>query len=130
MSELDIRRFRALLDKERTKKRQHENISRLESEIQRAEVLPPDQIPADVVTMHSLVRVREKQSGQTRLFHLVYPEEADPDLMKISILDPIGLAVIGEKVGATVPWDSPQGRKWIVIEKMHYQPESEKNYFL
>lgn len=130
LNELDVRRFREMLDKDRMSRRKREYASRLASEIERAEILPPEQMPADVVTMRSLVRVRDTATGTTQTFHLVYPDEADPDLLKVSILDPLGLAVIGEKVGATVSWESPRGMKSIVIEKMHYQPESLKKYYL
>lgn len=133
MSALDVRRFRDIIREERMRRRPRLNpdsIARLESKIESARILPPEEMPDNVVTMNCVVRIREKESGTTKTLHLVYPAEADPDLLRVSILDPLGLTVIGEEVGATVAWDSPQGPKQIVIEKIHYQPESAKKYFL
>lgn len=130
LNALDVRRFRDAMEKERPKRRaNHETIAQLQAQIDQARILPPEEMPDNIVTMNCVVRVRDTKSGKATTFHLVYPNEADPDLMKISILDPLGLAVIGCEAGSTVVVESPQDRKSIIIEKIHYQPESVKEYF-
>jgi regulator of nucleoside diphosphate kinase len=74
--------------------------------------------------MNSLVQVRDLRTGKTDSFLLAYPQDADPQLHKISVLSPLGMAVIGERVGSTVEWEFPSGVKRLKIERLYYQPES------
>jgi regulator of nucleoside diphosphate kinase len=97
----------------------------LEAELLRAKVVPSDQIPRDVVTMNSRVVFEDEQTGERREVTLVYPREADIDAGKISILVPIGTALLGLRVGQSIDWELPSGEKhrYRVIE-VPYQPES------
>jgi regulator of nucleoside diphosphate kinase len=98
----------------------------LEGELVRAKVVPSGQIPRDVVTMNSRVVFEDEQTGERREVTLVYPRDADIDAGKISILVPVGSALLGLRVGQSIDWTLPNGqkRRYRVIA-VPYQPEAE-----
>lgn len=81
----------------------------LAREIDRAEILPDARLLPGLVTMHSEIAFRDDISGQERSVTLVYPEAADVESGKISILTPIGAALIGLSVGQTIEFQTPGG---------------------
>ncbi len=81
----------------------------LEFELQRAETCPPSQVPPNVVRMHSTVRFRTDK-GTEHQVDLVYPEEADIIRDRLSVLTPIGTALIGLSEGQTMVWTDREGR--------------------
>lgn len=97
----------------------------LESELVRAVVVPRDQIPRDVVTMNSRVVFENETTGERREIQLVYPREANIDAGKISILVPVGSALLGLRVGQSIDWQLPSGEKhrYRVVD-VPYQPEA------
>jgi regulator of nucleoside diphosphate kinase len=96
----------------------------LETELDRAVVVPSDELPADVVTMHSRV-VFEDETGRRRDVQLVYPWEAAPERGRISILAPVGVALLGLSVGQVIDWPMPNGRTASLrIVSVLYQPEA------
>ncbi len=99
--------------------------AKLEGELVRAVVVPQNEIPRDVVTMNSRVVFENETTGERREVTLVYPSEADIDAGKISILVPVGTALLGLRVGQSIDWELPSGEKqrYRVIE-VPYQPES------
>ncbi|NGX98580.1 MAG: nucleoside diphosphate kinase regulator [Candidatus Afipia apatlaquensis] len=82
----------------------------LAREIERAEILPDARLLPGLVTMDSEVTFRDDISMQERAVTLVYPEAADVDAGRISILTPIGAALIGLSVGQTIEFQTPGGR--------------------
>ncbi len=88
----------------------------LEEEIERAKVVPSDRIPADVVTMRSRVRIVDMRTGEQRVFRIVYPHEANFAEGKISVLAPIGMALLGCSAGTEVEWNVPSGLRRLLIE--------------
>jgi regulator of nucleoside diphosphate kinase len=97
----------------------------LEEELARAVVVPRDKIPQDVVTMNSRVVFQNETTGERREVTLVYPREADIDAGKISILVPVGTALLGLRVGQTIDWELPSGEKHRYrVMAVPYQPES------
>ncbi len=82
----------------------------LEEELLRADVVPDGEVPADVVTMHSKVTFEDQDNGTRTTVTLVYPREANVDELRISILTPVGSALIGLGVGGTIDWPLPNGR--------------------
>ena len=98
----------------------------LEGELLRARVVPSDQIPRDVVTMNSRVVFEDERTGERREVTLVYPRDADIDAGKISVLVPVGSALLGLRVGQSIDWTLPSGqkRRYRVIA-VPYQPEAE-----
>lgn len=122
----NMQRLLSLLDSTPAS-RNAEALENLESELAAAVVVAPDQIPPTVVTMGSTVRFRDEATDQTREVTLVYPQEANAQLGKVSILAPVGAALIGLSVGESIDWPLPGGRrKRFRLEAILYQPESER----
>jgi regulator of nucleoside diphosphate kinase len=98
---------------------------RLEAELLRAKVVPREKIPQDVVTMNSRVLFENETTGERREITLVYPGMADIDAGRISILVPVGTALLGLRVGQSIDWELPGGGKhrYRIID-VPYQPEA------
>lgn len=96
----------------------------LDDELERAEVVDPSALPPNVVTMNSRVRLRERRSGREHELTLVYPPDAGED--RVSVLAPVGSALLGLSVGQDIEWPLPDGRiaQFEVLEIL-YQPEAE-----
>jgi len=105
-----------------------ENLKRLEEELYQANIVEPENIPLDVVTINSKVQLREIGSGLEIIIILVFPSEADLSEHKISILAPIGSAIIGRQTGDIIKWKAPGGIKRAEIEKLLYQPEASREF--
>ena len=101
---------------------------KLENELVRAVVVSRDQIPKDVVTMNSRVEFEDETTGERHEFTLVYPGNADISKGSISILAPVGSALLGLSAGQSIDWDLPNGekRRYRVIS-VPYQPEATEN---
>jgi len=97
----------------------------LEAELVRAKVVPRERIPNDVVTMNSRVVFEDETAGGRREIELVYPRDADIDAAKISVLVPVGAALLGMRVGQSIDWDLPNGEKQRYrVVAVPYQPEA------
>ncbi|MBN2159423.1 MAG: nucleoside diphosphate kinase regulator [Spirochaetes bacterium] len=106
-------------------------ISRLSNELARAEKVDPEAIASDVVTMNSTFRLKDLDaSDDTRVLTLVFPDDADFEKGKISVLSPVGVAVLGYRAGDVIRWDVPAGKKSFRIEGIVYQPEAAGDYYL
>ena len=97
ITEFDLKRLRGLIKhaKESWDKRAIQHLDALEEELDRAEVVKPEQIPADVITMNSTFRLKDLQTGEDADYTLVFPGTTDSSNRKISVLAPIGIAVLG-----------------------------------
>jgi regulator of nucleoside diphosphate kinase len=73
--------------------------------------------------MNSTVRLRDLDSGEVETYTLVYPNEADAEENRISVLAPIGTAIIGYRVGDVIKWPVPGGFVRLRVEEILYQPE-------
>lgn len=98
--------------------RDKEHIDRLEEELARSVPVAPDEVPADVVTMHSRVRVRDLGSGGERSYALVYPHEAHLPSGRLSVLAPLGTALLGYREGDEIEWAMPGGLRRVRIESV------------
>jgi regulator of nucleoside diphosphate kinase len=107
-----------------------EYLDKLEAELDRAEIVDPRHIPADVITMRSKVRLKDLVSGEANTYSLVFPTEADFNKGKISILAPIGTAILGYKLGDTIEWPVPSGLRRLKVDEILYQPEAAGDYQL
>lgn len=96
----------------------------LRAELERAVVVPPSVIPREVVTMHSWVRYVDETSGHRREIQIVYPAEADVTQGKISVLAPVGAALVGLAVGQAIEWNFPGGTRRLRVEAVISQPEA------
>ncbi len=86
-----------------------ENLKRLEAELERASVVSEDELPDDVITMNSTAELENLDRGGCLSYTLVYPEMADIDEGRISVLAPLGMAMIGYRVGDEFEWPTPGG---------------------
>ena len=100
------------------------DLDALELELERARVVDSTAIPADVITMNSTVRLRDLDCDEMLEFTLVYPNESDAERNRISVLAPIGTAIIGYRVGDTIEWPVPAGKVRLAVEEVLYQPEA------
>ena len=106
------------------------DLTRLHDEIKGAQIVESVQIPNDAVTMNSRVRLRNLDSGEVMELSLVYPSAADVKSRKISVLAPVGTAILGCRVGDTVDWEVPAGVRRLRIEEVLYQPEASGDFSL
>lgn len=99
----------------------------LSGEIERAEVVANDEIQGDVVTLNSAVRFEDRSTGRERDVTLVLPAEAAPLEGRISVLAPVGAALLGLRVGQSIQWDLPNGRTTELLVRAVAQPKTVKH---
>jgi regulator of nucleoside diphosphate kinase len=95
----------------------------LEAELELAEVVNPDQVPKNIVTMNSTVKLRDRDTNEIETYTLVFPEDADIANGKLSVLAPVGTAILGQRVGDVLRWRVPSGWRRLKVERVLYQPE-------
>ena len=100
------------------------NLERLNEDLQRATVVDSKDIPPDVVTINSTLQMRDLDSGEEMVFTVVSPSNGDVSQGRVSLLAPVGSAVVGYRSGDVVEWRVPAGLKRLKIEKVLYQPEA------
>jgi regulator of nucleoside diphosphate kinase len=125
ITEDDMARLRELVRQGKMaahKDRSH--LADLDGELERAEVIAAGQVMPDVVTMYSTVRIRDVDSGASMVYTLVFPVEADIEEKRISVLAPIGTALLGFRTGDTFEWKTPGGTRRLQIEDVLFQPEA------
>lgn len=105
-------------------------LEELEQELSRAEVVTPAGIPPDVITMNSRVCLQNMDTGEDSVYTLVFPWDADPDSGRISVLAPVGTAMIGYRAGDCITWHVPGGIKRLQVKNIIYQPEAAGDYHL
>lgn len=112
-------------------RRELPHIQYLEKEIARAQIiLDPLMTPKDVITMRSRVKLRDTATHAEMECTVVYPAERAPEKGCISVLAPLGAAMLGYKVGDVFDVDLPKGRTQFLVETLTYQPESSGDYHL
>jgi regulator of nucleoside diphosphate kinase len=99
-------------------------ITTLRSELQRAEIVAPDKVPPDVITMNSRAQLLDLDTNERMEFTLVFPAEADIEEGKISILAPLGTAMLGYRVGDEFEWAVPYGYRRLRVMGIKFQPEA------
>ena len=109
VSSFDMDRLEAMLESPTVK--QTPAALALSQELIRANVVDPADVPAGTVKMHSRVECQDEVSGETHMLTLVLPREADVDQGRVSILAPVGTALLGLSVGQSIDWHAPGGRK-------------------
>jgi regulator of nucleoside diphosphate kinase len=124
----DLERLRALIDASSGPEAPY--LEKLQKELGQAAVVEPREVPGDVVTMNSVVRVRDLDAGEERTLMLVFPGKEGVNGKTVSILSPMGIALIGYKEGDILEWELPTGTVKIRIEEIIYQPERLGNFDL
>ncbi len=101
----------------------------LDAVLDDALVVPSRRVASDIVTMYSEVLLRFVDDGIERKLTLCYPGDAEPQSGFVSVLSPIGLSLLGQQVGATVRWESPDGtERMAVVDSIVFQPEASGDY--
>ena len=131
ITEFDLARLRDVL-KARISAggRDRDHLESLENELDRAHVVDPSAVPHDVVTMNSQVRIEDVDTRMENVYTLVFPSDAGIEEKKLSILAPIGTALLGARAGQTVDWLVPAGVRTVRIKDVLYQPEAAGHYHL
>jgi regulator of nucleoside diphosphate kinase len=94
------------------------------NELNRAEVINEEDIAESVITMNSTVLVEDLKTKKDYTYTIVYPEDADSSKNKISILAPVGTALLGFRAGDIIEWEVPAGKRRLRVKRILYQPES------
>jgi regulator of nucleoside diphosphate kinase len=101
-----------------------EHLKGLETELNRSIPVAADKVPPNVITMHSKVCLIDLDSEEELVYTLVFPNEADVRQDKISVLAPIGTAMLGYQVGDRFEWPVPDGVRRLHVKRVLYQPEA------
>mgnify|MGYP003616735928 FL=1 len=125
LSRVDVERIEDLLERPQYS---GINTAALREELARAELTEPAAMPADVITMNSTALVKvmdDQQQAHEYELTLVYPRDADGSGEKVSILAPVGSALLGLRVGSSIDWPMPGGRSArLHVLSIRYQPEA------
>ncbi len=130
ITEYDMKRLRELIVEAKRLDRHNEYLESLEGELSRGILVAPTDVPPDVVTMNSRVNLVDLDTGEEMVWTLVFPNEADVAQSKISVLAPIGTAMLGYRVGDTFEWKVPDGIRKLQVKGVLYQPEAAGDYHL
>jgi regulator of nucleoside diphosphate kinase len=98
-------------------------IAQLQAEITRARILPACELPRDVVTMNAPIACVDERTGIVRHLTIVHPREADIAHGRVSVLSPVGMALLGLRVGQSIDWPAPAGQA-LRLTVMAVQPDS------
>lgn len=125
ITEEDYEKLTQLLEGARQRRfRDLAHVEQLDNELDRAHVVPAREIPPDVVTMNSEVLLRDLDTEAETVLTLVFPHEANAEQRKVSVLAPLGTAVLGYRAGDVVEWEVPAGKRRLRVERVLYQPEA------
>ncbi|WP_031515706.1 nucleoside diphosphate kinase regulator [Desulfofalx alkaliphila] len=127
----DKEKLQKLIDEEKEfNPSSREFIHNLEKELNSAKVVSSKEVPPDVITMNSKILLKDLDTDEEMTYTLVYPADADLLEDKISVLAPVGTALLGYKEGDIIDWPVPSGMARLKIEKILYQPEAAGDYQL
>jgi regulator of nucleoside diphosphate kinase len=125
----DAEKLRNLIWEAQSTEYRHSSYLRmLLGELDRATIVDSHDIPADVITMNSQAHLTDEDTGEEMVYTLVFPDQADPIEGKISVLAPIGTAMLGYKVGDTFSWETPDGERRIRVDKVIFQPDASGDF--
>ncbi|AOY92375.1 transcription elongation factor GreAB [Cupriavidus sp. USMAA2-4] len=127
LTELDVTRLERIA--ERAGSAQLSDM--LDALLERAAIVAPEAIPHDVVTMNSQLRCALEGDAEPRHWTLVYPDTADFDAGRLSVLSPVGQALLGARAGETVAYRLPDGREQrLTVIEIAFQPEANGQFNL
>jgi len=126
ITECDFKKLNNLLETiETSAAKDRVFIEQLRKEIERAQVVSADRISGNIVTINSEVLLQDMSTREEFACRVVFPSDADVDSGRISVLAPVGTALLGYKAGDIVSWKVPSGIRKLKIKEVLYQPESE-----
>jgi len=126
----DYQRITGLMELATLKSKNPEIAGRLLQELKSARTVPQDRMTKNIVTMNSRALLREITSGRQTEITITYPQDADSREQKVSVLSPIGVALLGCREGDIASWRVPGGIGRFEVEKVLYQPEAEGHFSL
>ncbi|RJG04617.1 nucleoside diphosphate kinase regulator [Noviherbaspirillum sedimenti] len=127
VSSLDLERIEELLDSDSFRRLAGRDA--LQAELDRASVVDPEEVPADLVTMNSTVVVLDEDSNMQSELTLVYPNSPQP-ANPVSVLAPVGSALLGLSIGQSISWPLPGGRALrLRVLDVKNQPEASGKYY-
>lgn len=130
ISSFDKQRLLKLLNNPVTFNEDRDEMEDLIYELERGVEVAPREVPAGVVTMNSIVRVTNVDTNETLDYTLVFPWDADYSSRRISVLAPLGTALLGYSIGDVVEWEVPAGVRRLRIDAILYQPEAAGDFHL
>lgn len=131
VNRLDYARIRKCIgDAKQFKSITNVEAERLMKELDSARILEPENIPSNVVTMNSIVKLSFVNTNKQVQFQIVYPDKANIKENKISIFSPIATALIGYKINDEIDWIVPAGLTKLRIDEIIYQPEAAGDFDL
>lgn len=133
ITEYDLERLQELIENEQYNDAnavRRKDLKDLTKELGRARLVKPSDVPADVVTMNSVVEMLDLETGEELNVTLVFPPEADFEAQKISVLAPIGVGMLGYRVGDQIEWPVPRGVRRLEVKAITYQPEAAGDFHL
>jgi len=131
ITEFDLDRLQKLVEEaSHTELRGRGYLARLQTELERAQVVRPEAVSEDVITMNSTVVLLDVDTQREETYTLVFPDRADACSGRISVLAPIGMAMMGYQVGDTFEWAVPDGMRHLQVKEILYQPEAAGDYDL
>ena len=131
ITEIDFDRLQRLVEKvSHTYLRRRDYLAHLQAELERAQVVCPEAVSDVVITMNSTAVLLDMDTQQEETYTLVFPENADANQGYISVLAPIGMAMMGYRVGDTFEWPVPDGMRRLLVKEILYQPEAAGDYHL
>lgn len=130
VTEFDKRGLMGLIETSRGRSRDADSLDELELELERADTVEPWNIPADVVTMNSIVELVDLDTRERRTLTVVFPGAANAALGRVSVLAPVGLALLGARQGAEIACPTPRGTRRVIVERISFQPEASGKFAL
>ncbi|MCG6146094.1 nucleoside diphosphate kinase regulator [Leptospira bandrabouensis] len=130
ITHFDYSRLKQMISDYTKRNKMDPNIKDLLGEIERAQKVDSQTIPPNFVTMNSVIELKNLNELEFQEFKLVFPEEANTEENKISVLAPIGTAILGYKIGDVIQWKIPSGVNQFQITNIKYQPEANGDYHL
>jgi regulator of nucleoside diphosphate kinase len=124
ITKIDAARLRELLAVRARSERDQDHLEELAAELERARIAEPEDVPADVITLYTRVEVFDLVSGERRELTLVLPRESDATAGRISVLAPLGTALLGYRAGDEVEWQMPGGLRRLRIDKVRPPAET------
>ena len=121
ITEADMKRLRPLLE---GVKNSRDDLNALQVELELAHVVPAEEVPTDVITMNSRATLKDLDSGELKEYRLIFPTQGRQG-NDISILAPIGTAMLGYRVGDIIEWQVPRGIRRLEVVEVLYQPEAQ-----
>lgn len=106
------------------------HVDELKAKLKSSQVVASNTVPPDVITMNSEVLISDADEKNDLVYSLVYPDSADIMSNKLSVLAPVGMAILGGREGDTIEWEVPGGTVRVSIKKLLYQPEAAGDYEL